>query len=167
MHAGEHVVSGIMSESNDVPQQHMVARSVTSTTTASSSGGARQNGEASHPSLSPTTLTPPSTVITFAMTIEYNGFNYVGFQRQLATPRGAEVEASQSNTLCSTSVATAPANTRKRKTSHVSTNYAINSKMKKSMQMTVQQALETALQKWTNLSIATLRVRGAGRTDKG
>ncbi len=32
---------------------------------------------------------------------------------------------------------------------------------------TVQDEIEKALQQWTNLSIATLRVRGAGRTDKG
>ena len=75
-------------------------------------------------------------VLTFVMTIEYNGFRYAGFQRQTATPRTLDKSQPRRN------------EPRQRKA-------------------TIQSAIENALQSWTHLSIATLRVRGSGRTDKG
>ncbi|KAL3795538.1 hypothetical protein HJC23_009251 [Cyclotella cryptica] len=95
-------------------------------------------------------------VLTFVMTIEYNGFAYAGFQRQTSTPRnnataktnytdafdhGSPINKFNKRPIESTRVLKAP--------------------------ITIQQQIEDALQKWTNLSVATLRVRGAGRTDKG
>ncbi|KAL7522873.1 hypothetical protein ACHAWX_007629 [Stephanocyclus meneghinianus] len=96
-------------------------------------------------------------VLTFVMTIEYNGFAYAGFQRQTATPR--------SDITVTTTCADALDNRAS----------PINKFCKRPLQSTrvikapttIQQQIENALQKWTNLSIATLRVRGAGRTDKG
>jgi len=75
------------------------------------------------------------------MTIEYNGYEYAGFQRQTAT----HIDTSSSN------------------------HQRSNKKAKKSKRTssTIQHEIEMALQQYTNLSIATLRVRGAGRTDKG
>ena len=80
-------------------------------------------------------------VLTFAMTIEYNGFEYAGFQRQTAT----HIDTSSCN------------------------QQHQNKKAKKSKRSssTIQHNIEVALQQYTNLSIAILRVRGAGRTDKG
>ena len=81
--------------------------------------------------------------LTFVMTIEYNGFEYAGFQRQTAT----HINTSSSNQQ----------------------QHRPNKKSKKSKRSssTIQHEIEMALQQYTNLSIATLRVRGAGRTDKG
>jgi len=78
-------------------------------------------------------------VLTFVMTIEYNGYEYAGFQRQTAT----HIDTSSCNLQRS------------------------NKKAKKRTSSTIQHEIEMALQQYTNLSIATLRVRGAGRTDKG
>ena len=81
-------------------------------------------------------------VLTFVMTIEYNGYEYAGFQRQTAT----HIDTSSCN------------------------HQRSNKKAKKSKRSssTIQHEIEMALQQYTNnLSIATLRVRGAGRTDKG
>jgi len=75
------------------------------------------------------------------MTIEYNGFEYAGFQRQTAT----HIDTSSCNHQRS--------NKKARKSKRTSS--------------TIQHEIEMALQQYTNLSIATLRVRGAGRTDKG
>lgn len=88
----------------------------------------------------------PSEVLTFVMTVEYNGFNYSGFQRQTAT-----------NTTSSQTVSP-PSSSVSRPTKKLKKNTSIS---------TVQQQIESALEQWTSLSIATLRVRGAGRTDKG
>lgn len=113
-------------------------------------------------------ITPSSSkrqqVMTFVMTIQYNGFAYAGFQRQSRTP-------------------TAPISTtttvKKRKRKHSSigqSQEAINSnnssretcgRKSKNTIVTVQDQIESALYKWTGLSLSTLRVRGAGRTDKG
>jgi len=79
--------------------------------------------------------------LTFVMTIEYNGFEYAGFQRQTAT----HIDTSSCNHQRS--------NKKARKSKRTSS--------------TIQHEIEMALQQYTNLSIATLRVRGAGRTDKG
>ena len=84
--------------------------------------------------------------LTFIMTVEYNGFNYSGFQRQTATT----TTSSQTISPPSSSVSRPPKKSKK--------NESIS---------TVQQQIESALKQWTSLSIATLRVRGAGRTDKG
>lgn len=85
-------------------------------------------------------------VLTLVMTIEYNGFQYAGFQRQTATPARNITSGDES-----------------------STREPPTKKAKKNTptRITVQHQIEMALVKWTNLSIATLRVRCAGRTDKG
>ncbi|KAL3811064.1 hypothetical protein ACHAXA_009012 [Cyclostephanos tholiformis] len=94
--------------------------------------------------------TPLLPVLTFVLTIEYNGYQYAGFQRQTPT----------FNPQCQQQQNQRPAynhiSERSRKTSSTSSHL-----------ITIQHQIEMALQQWTNLSIATLRVRGAGRTDKG
>mmetsp|Transcript_25275 Transcript_25275/g.53396 ORF Transcript_25275/g.53396 Transcript_25275/m.53396 type:complete len:485 (+) Transcript_25275:176-1630(+) len=129
-------------------------------------------------------------VLTFAMTIEYNGFHYAGFQRQSPTPRidihptcekstPDTIETSTSlipsNATASHNIGNSNGSCRKRKKcysqqgSSSSTQQPLKKKIKNrsSTPITIQDQIESALQKWTNLSIATLRVRGAGRTDKG
>ena len=103
-----------------------------------------------------------SRVLTFVMTIEYNGFAYAGFQRQAATPRdvnGSIRSPSKSN--ASDVKKTSP---RKRPNPSIS---APKRATKARTPITVQQQIENVLEQWTNLSIAAMRVRGAGRTDKG
>lgn len=87
--------------------------------------------------------TPLPAVLSFVLTIEYNGYEYAGFQRQTATFKQQQNHR--------------PAISKRPRKSSTTSPQPI----------TVQHQLETALQQWTNLSIATLRVRGAGRTDKG
>lgn len=101
-----------------------------------------------------------SNTLTFIMTIEYNGFAYAGFQRQTSTPPN---NTTKSNINKSTQDSPVP--TRKRP--HPSQLASDNKKSNKYAPTTVQQQIENALQQWTYLSVATLRVRGAGRTDKG
>ena len=92
-------------------------------------------------------------VLTFVMKVEYNGFQYAGFQRQTATHTARN---NVDNTF------------KNHKRLQSQQHHQIsNKKAKKGSNITVQHEIEMALQKWTNLSIATLRVRGAGRTDKG
>ena len=94
--------------------------------------------------------TPLLVVLTFVLTIEYNGYQYAGFQRQTATFT-SQRQQQQNQRPASNNISK-----RSRKSSTTSSH-----------PITVQHQLEMALQQWTNLSIATLRVRGAGRTDKG
>jgi tRNA pseudouridine(38-40) synthase len=95
-------------------------------------------------------------VITFVMTTEYNGFAYAGFQRQSRTP-----------TLTSSKDDITPTE-KKRKRSHELQSANNNKSGRKSNGvLTVQDRIEQALHKWTGISLFTLRVRGAGRTDKG
>lgn len=82
------------------------------------------------------------------MTIAYNGFNYAGFQRQASTHNNNKDISAKSD------------GPRKRPRPQ-------SNKSKSKTPITVQQQIESALEQWTDLSIATLRVRGAGRTDKG
>jgi tRNA pseudouridine(38-40) synthase len=98
------------------------------------------------------------------MTIEYNGFAYAGFQRQSSTPRDNEGARSSTHNVGDDGPAPAASNKRKRQDSLQSFK---SNKSKSKTPMTVQQRIEDALEQWTNLSITTLRVRGAGRTDKG
>jgi tRNA pseudouridine38-40 synthase len=88
-----------------------------------------------------------SSVLTFAMTIAYNGHAYAGFQRQACTNGNKDIPGKTDGS---------------RKRPHPQSN-----KSKSKTPITVQQQIESALEQWTNLSIVTLRVRGAGRTDKG
>ena len=93
-------------------------------------------------------------VLTFVMTIEYNGFAYAGFQRQTSTPAVDETAESR---LTTNNITMKPSYSQQNKPN----------KKKAKVPITIQQQIENALEKWTNLPIATLRVRGAGRTDKG
>ena len=108
--------------------------------------------------------------MTFVMTTQYNGFAYAGFQRQSRTPPPA---AAASSVSASNSSITTTATGKKRKQNHDSSelsrknNKSSGNKSKNKTVLTVQDQIETALHKWTKLSISTLRVRGAGRTDKG
>ena len=110
-----------------------------------------------------TSLLPPPTnrqMITFVMTCQYNGFAYAGFQRQTRTP---------TPTLSNEEIML-PGKKRKRNQTddRVPATKNINKSVKKpSAVVTIQDKIEHALQKWTGLSLSTLRVRGAGRTDKG
>ncbi len=102
-------------------------------------------------------------VITFVMTTQYNGFAYAGFQRQSRTPTSA---SSNEEDILTTTV-------KKRKRNHA--NQEVNAAKqnnqsggrKSTAVVTVQDQIENALHKWTGLTLSTLRVRGAGRTDKG
>ena len=100
-----------------------------------------------------TNSTPHLEVLTFVMTIEYNGYQYAGFQRQTATNQQEQYTHSPTN---NTKSSKRPR--RNNASSTTATSHPV---------VTVQHQLEMALQQWTNLCIATLRVRGAGRTDKG
>ena len=103
-------------------------------------------------------------VITFVMTTQYNGFAYAGFQRQSRTPTTPTTSNNEDIT------------TGKKRTRNNYTNQELQAstnsnksgrKSKSSAVVTVQDEIEHALQKWSGLSLLTLRVRGAGRTDKG
>ena len=100
-----------------------------------------------------TNSTPHLDVLTFVMTLEYNGYEYAGFQRQTATNQQEQYTYSPTN---NTKSSKRPR--RNNASSTTATSHPV---------VTVQHQLEMALQQWTNLCIATLRVRGAGRTDKG
>ncbi len=102
-------------------------------------------------------------VITFAMTTQYNGYAYAGFQRQSRTPA-----TTSSNEEEPPSTTTG----KKRKRNHTNQEVIAAKKNNKSGKkpaavVTVQDQIENALYRWTGLSLSTLRVRGAGRTDKG
>ena len=113
-----------------------------------------------------TTTPSPSKrqVITFVMTTQYNGFAYAGFQRQTRTP----------TSMASSNEEDSTATTGKKRKQNNHTNQEVQaakndnkSGRKSNAVVTVQDQIENALQKWTGLSLLTLRVRGAGRTDKG
>ena len=128
-------------------------------------------------------------VLTFVLTIEYNGFAYAGFQRQTATHHAstdADADGRADDVLSISASTTSSANVAseserssvgatnamdgKREATCSSSRHPPSKKSKHKQSkapITVQQQLETALHQWTGLSIATLRVRGAGRTDKG
>jgi len=99
-----------------------------------------------------TNSTPHLEVLTFVMTIEYNGYYYAGFQRQTATNQQEQCAHLPTNNVKSS----------KRPRRRVASSTPASPHP-----VTVQHQLEMALQQWTNLCIRTLRVRGAGRTDKG
>ena len=103
-------------------------------------------------------------VITFVMTTQYNGFAYAGFQRQSRTPTTTSSNEEETSTTMATG--------KKRKRNHTNQEVIAAKKNNKSGRkstavVTVQDQIENALHKWTGLSLSTLRVRGAGRTDKG
>lgn len=100
------------------------------------------------------------SVLTFVMTIEYNGFGYAGFQRQVSTHKHHSNDSpnNKDDTISSKSAG---------KRQHNAQVPRPNKSKNKNAPITIQQQLENALEQWTNLSIATLRLRGAGRTDKG
>lgn len=111
---------------------------------------------------------PPRNVLTLAMTVEYNGFAYAGFQRQTATPPRSNARISLPLTDNDNDAAIAIPGKRKTQQQQAQpNNHRKNKKPRTSDPTTIQQQIESALQRWTSLSIATLRVRGAGRTDKG
>ncbi|KAL3778059.1 hypothetical protein ACHAW5_011130 [Stephanodiscus triporus] len=121
-----------MASENDIGNATAIAAAASAIATMSSAS--------SKDDASTTHNNPPLAVLTFVLTVEYNGYQYAGFQRQTATFTSQNHNSSK----------------RSRKSSSTSSH-----------PITVQHQIETALQQWTNLSIATLRVRGAGRTDKG
>ena len=125
--------------------------------------------------------------LTFVMTIEYNGYKYAGFQRQTATSNddNAKQSTQQPSSLSTSNdksssdkgtgkhkrspglqpqmYASTPNKTAKRQKNKNTSSSSSTA----AAPITVQQQIETALKKWTSLSLAALRVRGAGRTDKG
>ncbi|KAL9187797.1 hypothetical protein ACHAXT_006175 [Thalassiosira profunda] len=135
----------------------------------------------------------PPRVLTLVLTIEYNGFRFAGFQRQSATPprcdgAGGDCDGSDGKVSCGGGAADrcnsrvssgagssagetgAAGNGSKHKRSapDVPSQRHPNKRAKNNAApITVQHQIELALQQWTGLSINTLRVRGAGRTDKG
>ena len=82
---------------------------------------------------------------TYKLMVEYDGTNYCGFQRQTST----------ANIAITTSASPQKAKKRKR------------SKQPDANNDTIQDVIEKALSLLTGQSIEGLRVRGAGRTDKG
>jgi tRNA U38,U39,U40 pseudouridine synthase TruA len=125
----------------------MTSEDVVDITTDSSNANNARNGTAE---VAKNSMSLTLTCLTLVMTIEYNGFQYAGFQRQTATPRcttQSQHHQQQQQQQCP--------NTRSKKNSSIATT------------ITIQDKIERALQQWTNLSLETLRVRGAGRTDKG
>ena len=101
-------------------------------------------------------------VITFVMTTQYNGFAYAGFQRQSRTPTTTSSNEEETSTTMG----------KKRKRNQTNQEVIAAKKNNKSGRkstavVTVQDKIENALHKWTGLSLSSLRVRGAGRTDKG
>ena len=109
------------------------------------------------------TTTSPSKrqVMTLVMTIQYNGFAYAGFQRQSRTPTTSKT------TISSNEEDITSGKKRKRNHTNREVKAAKKSVRKIATVVTVQDQIENALHKWTGLSLSTLRVRGAGRTDKG
>lgn len=108
------------------------------------------------------TTPSPSKLLTFVMTVQYNGFAYAGFQRQSRTPTSTSSNEED--------ITTNTGKRRKRNHTHQEVKAAKNnnkSARKSTTVVTVQDQIENALHKWTGLSLSTLRVRGAGRTDKG
>jgi len=99
-------------------------------------------------------------VLTLVMKIEYNGYCYAGFQRQTATNTTANINSSKENNNTSSKPAK-----RKRTTCDSPTPSSTN--LSTAFPNTIQHQLEMAIQKYTNLSLSTLRLRGAGRTDAG
>lgn len=108
-------------------------------------------------------------VMTFVMTTQYNGFAYAGFQRQSRTPPPPAAAASSSASANNSSITTTATGKKRKRNQDNSElhNKSSGNKSKNKAVLTVQDQIETALHKWTNLSISALRVRGAGRTDKG
>ena len=108
----------------------------------------------------------PMSVLTLVLKLEYNGFAYAGFQRQAAT---RNVSNRASNLV---SGEADPAVETKTLVNGVSGNKndsgsRPSKKARRQAPITVQSQLEEALIKWTGLTLSQLRVRGAGRTDKG
>ena len=94
-----------------------------------------------------------STLKTFLLVLEYDGTNYFGFQRQEGTKR---VDVSSGHPP--------------KKQPRQSTNTSVSGRAARragAPPITIQDQLETALVRLTGNSLAQLRVRGAGRTDKG
>ena len=85
---------------------------------------------------------------TYKLLLEYNGRNYNGFQRQISTSSlGISANNSSNNT---------------------NTNNQSSKKRKVSgLDNSIQSQIENGLCRLTGQSIPELRVRGAGRTDKG
>ena len=94
-----------------------------------------------------------STLKTFLLVLEYDGTNYFGFQRQEGTE---QVDSSSNHPP--------------KKQPRQSTNTSVSGRAARragAPPITIQDQLETALVRLTGNSLAQLRVRGAGRTDKG
>ena len=89
---------------------------------------------------------------TFLLVVEYDGTNYFGFQRQEGTDR------------------VSGAGPPPKKARQASTNSSVSGRAARragAPPITIQDQLETALVRLTGNTLAQLRVRGAGRTDKG
>jgi tRNA pseudouridine(38-40) synthase len=89
---------------------------------------------------------------TFLLVVEYDGTNYFGFQRQEGTDRVSS------------------AGPPPKKARQASTNTSVSGRAARragAPPITIQDQLETALVRLTGNTLAQLRVRGAGRTDKG
>ncbi|KAL7549290.1 hypothetical protein ACHAWF_012565 [Thalassiosira exigua] len=136
-------------------------------------------------------------VLTLVMTVAYDGSRYAGFQRQSATKRRREAASAAQPTTpgapygapsdrghSAGAAAQSPeASPEESPQSDQGDGVAPQSpaespgprpdqphsshKRSKPPPVTVQHQIETALQRWTGLSQAALRVRGAGRTDRG
>lgn len=120
---------------------------------------ARTYGKCSSSSPAIPTSQPPnhtatmSTLKTFLLVLEYDGTSYFGFQRQEGTER---VDISSGHPP--------------KKQPRQSTNTSVSGRAARragAPPITIQDQLETALVRLTGNSLAQLRVRGAGRTDKG
>ena len=90
---------------------------------------------------------------TFLLVLEYDGTNYFGFQRQEGTERADDSSGLPPKKQPRQSINTSVSGRAARRAG--------------APPITIQDQLETALVRLTGNSLAQLRVRGAGRTDKG
>ena len=104
------------------------------------------------------------SVLTLVLKLEYNGSAYAGFQRQAATrdvshPMASPVggEADEADTCRGKNVSG----------NKNDSGSSASKKARRQAPITIQSQIEEALVKWTGLTLSQLRVRGAGRTDKG
>lgn len=104
-------------------------------------------------------------VLTFVMKVEYNGYCYAGFQRQTATNTANTNTNNSTNSKNNDNHHTKPAKRKRATTCDSPTPSSTNPTS--AFPNTIQHQLEMAIQKYTNLSLSTLRLRGAGRTDAG
>ncbi|EJK67930.1 hypothetical protein THAOC_10959 [Thalassiosira oceanica] len=103
------------------------------------------------------------SVLTIVLKLEYHGFAYAGFQRQSAT-RDSDVSHNMANLVSGDSVPCGDNVSGNNKSDCVP---RASKKGRHQAPITIQSQIEEALVQWTGLTLSQLRVRGAGRTDKG